>query len=109
MTALRGRMFPPPLALRLFAELAELLLWLVDDVVLVLGRLPGLLLPAGRLALGEEVLGLPLEGAAVPEGRLPLGLPLPAGFAEEVGLSPEGDVATGLFSATTGSFTAGFS
>ena len=126
MTALRGRTFPPPLELRLLAELAVLLLWLLEEVLVVLGRLLGLLLPAGLLELGVEALGLLPDGAAVPEGRLPLGvalldglLPLP-GAALPLGLLlglavPEGALPlfgceeTGLFSAKTGSFPAGLS
>ena len=123
MTALRGRTFPPPLELLLVVELAELLL-LADEVLVVLGRLLGLLLPAGLLELGVEALGLLPEGAVVPEGRLPLGvllegLPLP-GAALPLGLLlglavPEGALPlfgceeTGLFSAKTGSFPAGLS
>ena len=124
MTALRGRTFPPPLELRLLAELAVLLLWLLEEVLVVLGRLLGLPLPEGLLELGVEALGLLPEGAVVPEGRLPLGvllegLPLP-GAALPLGLLlglavPEGALPllgseeTGLFSAKTGSFSAGLS
>ena len=107
---LRGRTFPLPLELRLLAEPEELLLWLLLEVLVVLGRLPGLLLPEGRLVLGEEALGLLLEGAVVPEGRLPLELALPVvGVALPEGVSLLGCEETGLFSAKTGSFTAGFS
>ena len=111
MTALRGRTFPPPLELRLLAELVVPLLWLLEDVLVVLGRL----LPEGLLLLGVEALGLLPDGAAVPEGRLPLGallegLPLPLGLAVPEGvLLPLGCEETGLFSAKTGSFPAGLS
>ena len=37
MTALRGRTLPPPLELRLLAELVVPLLWLLEDVLVVLG------------------------------------------------------------------------
>lgn len=117
MTALRGRTFPPPLVLLLFAVLAEAL-WLLGEVLLVLGCPLGLLLPEGLL-LGAEPLGLLPEGVAVPDGRLLPGVLLagfPLGFAVLVGLVlvdgpplPEGCAVTGLFSAKTGSFTAGFS
>ena len=115
MTALRGRTFPPPLELRLLAELVVPLLWLLEDVLVVLGRLLGLLLPEGLLLLGVEALGLLPDGAAVSEGRLPLGallegLPLLLGLAVPEGvLLPPGCEETGLFSAKTGSFPAGLS
>lgn len=114
MTALRGRTFPPPLELRLLAELVVPLLWLLEDVLVVLGRLLGLL-------LGVEALGLLPDGAAVPEGRLPLGellegllllglAPLVEGLVVPEGASPLfGCEETGLLSAKTGSFPAGLS
>ena len=129
MTALRGRMFPPPLlVLRLLDVLAVLLrlpwgtlvapgcaLEFVVEGLLPLGaaepleRLLGQPLPDGLLVLGVEALGLLPEGAAVPEGRLPLGALL-EGLALGEGLAlPEGCEVWGLFSAKTGSFPAGFS
>lgn len=75
----------------------------------------------GLLALGVEALGLLPEGAAVLEGRLPLGellegllllgvFPLVVGLALVEGLALlEGCEVMGLFSAKTGSFPAGLS
>lgn len=80
--------------------------------------------------LGVEALGLLPDGAAVPEGRLPLGVALldgllllpgaalPLGLLLgavplvgllALGVLAEGCEVTGLFSAKTGSFPAGFS
>ena len=116
MTALRGRIFPPPLVLRLAAELVELLL--ADEVLLVLGRLPGLPLLEGLLPDGAAVpegrlpLGVPLEGLPLPGAALLLGLPLgtvPLVGLLALGVLAEGSEVTGLFSANTGSFPAGLS
>ena len=117
ITALRGRMLPPPLVLRLLAALVEVLLWLVDDVLVVLGRVPELVLGLVPLLGVAEPVGLLLPlGAVLLEGLLPLGAALPLGLLLGVvplvgllalGVFAEGSEVTGLFSANTGSVLAG--
>ena len=112
-------MLPPPLVLRLLAVLVEVLLWLFDDVLVVLGRVPELVLVLGLVPLlgVAELVGLLLPPGAVPlEGLLPLGAALPLGLL--LGVVPlvgllasrvlvEGPEVVGLFSANTGSVLAG--
>lgn len=125
MTALRGRMLPPPLlVLRLLDVLAELLRlpwgtlvapgraleFVVEGLLPLgaaepLGRLLGLLLPEGLLVLGVEALGLLPEGAALLLGLLLGAVPLVGLLA--LGVLAEGSEVTGLFSANTGSVLAG--
>ena len=110
-------MFPPPLVLRLLAALVEVLLWLVDDVLVVLGRDPELVEGlAPLLGVAEPVGLLLLLGAVLLEGLLPLGAALPLGLLLgavpplgllAVGVLAEGSEVTGLFSASTGSVLAG--
>ena len=115
-------MLPPPLVLRLLAALVEVLLWLVDDVLVVLGRVPepelvlglvpllgvaelvGLLLPPGAVPLDGL---LPPPGVALPDG-LALGTVPPLGWFV-AGVFADGCALTGLFSANTGSVLAGLS
>ena len=110
-------MFPPPLVLRLLAALVEVLLWLLEEVLVVLGRalelVEGFVPPLG---VAEPVgLLLPL-GAVLLEGLLPLGAALPLGLLLGAvplvgllapGVLAEGSEVTGLFSANTGSVLAG--
>ena len=116
MTALRGRIFPPPPVLRLLAAEVAVVLRLADDVLVVLGRVPELVEGfAPLLGVAELVglllpLGLVLLDGLLPGAVLPLGLLL--GAAPLVGLLAlgvlaEGSVVTGLFSANTGSVLAG--
>lgn len=109
---------PPPLVLRPLAVLVEVLLWLVDDVLVVLGRVPelvlglvpfpgvaelvGLLLPPGAVPLDGL---LPPPGVAMPDG-LALGTVPPLGWFV-AGVFADGCALTGLFSANTGSVLAG--
>ena len=119
ITALRGRMLPPLLLLRLLAVLLEVLLpRLADEVLAVLGRVPeevvdglepllGEAEPLGLLLLGLVLLEglLPLLGTAVPDG-LVLGALLLLGLLA-AGAFAEGCEVVGLFSASTGSVLAG--
>lgn len=111
-------MLPPPLVLRPLAALVEVLLRLVDDVLVVLGRVPepvlglvpllgvaelvGLLLPPGAVPLDGL---LPPPGVALPDG-LALGTVPPPGWFV-AGVFADGCALTGLFSANTGSVLAG--
>ena len=106
------------MVLRLLAALVEVPLWIVDDVLVVLGRVPELVLGLAPLLgvaesvglllpLGTELLDglLPLPGVVLPEG-LALGTVPPLGLFV-AGVFADGCVLTGLFSANTGSVWVG--
>ena len=119
MTALRGRTLElPPL---LLAVLPLELLWeevvllgfalvVVEGCVAAGVRADGLAEPDGRLLLGALLAGFPLLLGLLPLAGFPFGFVLLVGLALAEGSPlPEGCAETGLFSAKTGSFTAGFS
>ena len=99
-------MLPPPLVLRPLAALVEVLLRLVDDVLVVLGRVPEPVLGLVPLLGVAELVGLLLPPGAVPLDGLALGTVPPLGWFV-AGVFADGCALTGLFSANTGSVLAG--